>query len=111
MVGVMETSFKRTYAKTVVFSAPDPTAGHCRLMPLPETPGHSQESLAQSFVRSLLLFPGSWCSQDFVCALQKSVSTVLWKFCNQIPLAFKVKFPGVLSLFARFLGWEIYCGP
>ena len=41
MVRVMETSFKRTYAKTVVFRAPDPTAGHCRLMPLPETPGHS----------------------------------------------------------------------
>ena len=28
------------------------------------------------------------------CALQESVSPVLWKFYNQIPLAFKVKFPG-----------------
>ena len=43
---------------------------------------------------SLLLFPGSWCEQGFVCALQESVSPALWEFCNQIPLAFKVKFPG-----------------
>ena len=40
--------------------------------------------------------PFSWvlvCT-GFVCALQKSVSPVLCKFCNQIPLASKVKFPG-----------------
>ena len=43
---------------------------------------------------SLLLSPGSWCAQGFVCALQESVSPVLYKFCNQIPLASKVKFPG-----------------
>ena len=72
----------------------DPTAGHCSPMSLPEIPGHSQASLAQSLVGSLLLSPGSWCTQGFVCALQESVSPVLWKFCNQIPLAFKVKFPG-----------------
>ena len=29
----------------------------------------------------------------FICTLQESVSPVLWKFCNQIPLASKVKFP------------------
>ena len=29
-----------------------------------------------------------------VCAVQESASPVLWKFCNQIPLASKVKFPG-----------------
>ena len=43
---------------------------------------------------TLLLSPGSWCTQGFVCALQESVSPVLWKFCNQIPLASKVKFTG-----------------
>ena len=32
---------------------------------------------AQSLVGSLLLSPGSWCSQRFVCALQESVSPVL----------------------------------
>ena len=29
-----------------------------------------------------------------VFGLQESVSPVLWKFCNEIPLVFKVKFPG-----------------
>ena len=29
---------------------------------------------------SLLLYPGSWCTQSFVCALQESVSPVLCKF-------------------------------
>ena len=33
--------------------------------------------------------------------VQESVSPVLWKFCSQIPLAFKVKFPRGLSPFAR----------
>ena len=35
---------------------------------------------------SLLLSPGSWCTQSFVCALQESVSPVLCKF------------------------WQLYCG-
>ena len=35
---------------------------------------------AQSPVGSLLLTPGSWCTQGSVCALQKSVSLVLCKF-------------------------------
>ena len=63
-------------------------------MPPPETPGCRQARLAQSLVGTLLLSPGSWCTQGFVCALQESVSPVLWKFCNQILLAFKVKFSG-----------------
>ena len=73
----------------------DPTAGHCSPMSLPEIPGHSQASLAQSLVGSLLLFPGSWCTQRFVPS--KSLFPplpVLWKFYNPIPLSFKVKFPG-----------------
>ena len=70
MVGEIETSFERTYAKTVVFSAPTPQQAS-RLMPLPETPGHSQTSVAQSLVGSLLLSPGSWCTQGFVYALQE----------------------------------------
>ena len=40
--------------------------------------------------------PFSWvlvCTR-FLYALQVSVSPVLWKFYNQIPLASKVKFPG-----------------
>ena len=84
----------RSHAGTAALSAPDPAAGHRRPMSLPETPGHSQASLAQSLVSSLLLSPGSWCAQGFVCALQKPVSPVPCKFCNQIPPTSNVKFPG-----------------
>ena len=45
-------SFKRTCACTVVFSVPDPAAGHCQLTPPLE---HSQASLAQSLVVTLFL--------------------------------------------------------
>ena len=40
--------------------------------------------------------PFSWVlvRTGFVCALQESVSPVLWKFYNHVPLAFKVIFPG-----------------
>ena len=51
-----------------------PCSSHRRPMLLPETPGHSQASLGQSPVGSLLLSPGSWCTQGSVCALQESVS-------------------------------------
>ena len=95
MIGVIVASFKRTDAVTVVFSAHIPMESHCLLMPPVETPGHSQNSLAQFLVGSLLLSHFSWCTQCFVCALQESVSPVLYKFCNQITLAFNVKFPGV----------------
>ena len=83
---IMATSFKRFHALTATLSAPNPAAGHHRPTPPPETPGHSQASLAQSLVRSLLLSSGSWCVQGFVCALQESVSPVLCKF------------------------WQLYCG-
>ena len=114
MLGVMAISFKRTYVdgcsvvscdfgalpgenahatapRTVVFSSPDPTTGHCQPMPPPETPGYSQASLAQSLIGSLLLSSGSG-AHKVLCALQESSSPALWKFCNQIPLAFKLKF-------------------
>ena len=52
------------------------------------------DTLGQSLVGSLLLSPGFWCTQGFICALQESVSPVLCEFCIQIPLASKVKFPG-----------------
>ena len=43
---------------------------------------HSQASLGQSLVGSLLLSPGSWWVQGFVCALQESVSPIQWTFCQ-----------------------------
>ena len=73
VLAVMVTSFKRTYARTVVFSAPNPMSGHCRPTPPPETPEHSQASLAQYLVGSLFLSPGSWYAQGFVCTLQESL--------------------------------------
>ena len=39
--------------------------------------------------------PGSWCAPGPVCALQEPLfPLVLWKFCDQIPLSFKIRFPG-----------------
>ena len=61
--------------------------------------------MLQSPAGSLLLFPGSCCTRSFVCALQESVSPVLWKFWNQIPLAFKVKFPGDSQSFCQMPRW------
>ena len=74
---IMATSFKRSHA---ALSNPNPAAGHCRPTSPPETFGHSRTSLGQSLVGSLLLSPGSWHTQAFVCALQESVSPVLSKF-------------------------------
>ena len=70
MVEVMKirSSFQRSHARTAALSAPNPAAGHCRPPPLLETPGHSQASLRQSLVGSLLLSPRSWCTPRFVCA-------------------------------------------
>ena len=77
---IMVTSFKRSCVGIATLSAPSPAAGHCRPMPLPDTPGYSWVSLGQSLAGSLLLPPGSWCTQSFVCALPESVSPVLFKF-------------------------------
>ena len=77
---IMVTCFKRPHARTATLSAPNPAAGHRPPTPLLETPGHSWASLGQSLVGSLLLFPGSWCRQGSVCALEESVFPVLCKF-------------------------------
>ena len=70
----MVTSFKRSHECTATLSAPNPAAGHHRPSSLLETLGHSQASLGPSLVGSLLLSPGSWCTQGPVCALQESIS-------------------------------------
>ena len=84
---IIATSFKRSLAHTAALRAPNPAAGHCRLMAPPETPGHSWASLGQSLVASLLLSPGSWCTQSSVCALQESISpflTKFWQICGGV---------------------------
>ena len=68
------TSFKRSHAHTAILGTPNPAAGHHQPTPPPETPGHSQASLGQSLVGSLLFSPGSWCTQGSVCARQESIS-------------------------------------
>ena len=52
--------------------------------------------MVQSPVGSQILSSESWCMQDLACALQdwSLFPPVLWKSYNQIPLAFKVRFPG-----------------
>ena len=77
---IMVTSFKRPHACTVTLSAPSHAASHRQPTPLLETPGHPQASLGKSLVRSLLLYPGVWCTQGSVCALKESISPVLCKF-------------------------------
>ena len=65
----------------MVFCLPDfeieVTIPFCRPTPPPETPGNSQESPSQSLMGTLLLSLGSWCTKDFVYALQESVSPIL----------------------------------
>ena len=63
---IMVTSFKMSHACTAALSVPNPAAGPCKHMPWLEIPGHSRANLVQSLVGSLLLSPGSWCSQGFV---------------------------------------------
>ena len=76
----MATFFKRSHVHSVALGASDPAASHCRLTPPLETPGHSWACLGQFLVGSLLLSPGSWYAQGFVCAVQESVSSVLCEF-------------------------------
>ena len=75
------TSFKRPHAGTEALSAPDTKVGLCQPTPMLETSGHSQVSLSQPLVGSLILSPGFWQVQDFFFffALQESVSLVVCK--------------------------------
>ena len=73
------TTFKRSPARTATLSAPNPAASHRRPTSPLETPGHSWACLGQFLMGSLVLSPGSWYTQGFVCALQESVSPVLCK--------------------------------
>ena len=70
---IMVTSFKRSHAYTAALSVPDPTAGHLRPTPMPESPGHSWTSLGQFLVGSLLLSPASWYTQDILFVPSKSL--------------------------------------
>ena len=110
----MVTSFKRSHVCTAMLSAPNPAAGHHQPTPLPETPGHSQASLSQSLVGSLLLSPGTWCTQGYFFVPSKCLFP---QSCvSSISSVIKSHWPpksnslGVFSPFARSPGWEICCG-
>ena len=105
---VMATSFKSTYASTVLFSAPDPVAGHChphlcwRLPALPGKSGSVSCGVTAPFFCVLV-------HTRFCCALQESQSCGSSEIKSHQPS--KSNSLGVLSLFAKFPGWEIHCGP
>ena len=91
----MVTSSKRTYAGVphLLGLLQSVSLAQClprSLLKTPET--HRQVWLSLFWVTAP--FSGSWGTQDFcLCPPRVSVSPVLWKFCNQVPLVFKVKFP------------------
>ena len=82
----MANSFKKFSTGIATLRAPSPAAGLLHPTPPLETPGHSQASLGESLVGSLLLSPGSWCAQGFVCALQEfiSQSCKFWQLCGGV---------------------------
>ena len=89
---------------------PDPASGHHWPMPPTKIPRHSEASLGQSLVGSLLLSPRSWCTQVLFVPSnslfpQFYVSSVIK---SHWPL--KSSSLEVLSPFARSPGWEICCG-
>ena len=113
MVAMVAASFRRLFVsmlqRAVIFSASDPRAGHCQPMPLPESHGHSQASLVQSLLGSLLLSPDrglhnvlSVPSKSlFPQSCGSSVIKSHWPpTSNSLP---------VLSLFARSPRWKICC--
>ena len=95
--------------RTVVFHVPDPMAGHCR----PVSAGDSWTLTGKlGSVSYGVTAPFScilMCKRFCLCP-PRVCFPVLWKFCNQIPLASKVKFLGVSQSFARSPSREICCG-
>ena len=105
MVGVMAvtaTSFKRPY--TSMLQVPV----LLQSVPLAHTSARDSHRILALYLEGSLL-PGSWYAQSFVVP-PRVCFPVLWRFCNQIPLASKVKFPGGSQSFARSPGQEICCG-
>ena len=45
-----------------------------------------------------------------LCHPRISVSPVLWKFYNQIPLTFNIRFPGGSQFLCRSSNWEVWGG-
>ena len=108
MVGVMKvmaTSTNRTCACTVVFTLWSHLCTPCSRSLSTHASARLLDTHRQVWLCLLwghcffLLAPGT--HKVLFCALQGSVSPVLWKFCNQIPMAFEVKFPGGSQSFCQ----------
>ena len=97
--------------RTVVDSAPNLQQATVDPHPL-ETPGHSQASLLQSLVGSLLLSPGSWWTQGFVVP---SESLFPWGFSVLLPdpqVGKSVVGPRTLATVQELLWYNcsLFCG-
>ena len=109
-MAIMAISFKmRTYASAVVFSTPDATAG-------PVNPHLCWRLLDTHMQVWLSLLWGHCCFllgpdvHEVSFVLSKSLFPLsCGKLCNQIPLASKSNYLGVLSPVVGLLGWEICC--
>ena len=80
---IMATSFKRSHAllHSVPLTLKQATADPRLCQGLLDTHRQVWVGLTDPVImESLLLSPGSWCKQGFVCALQVSVFPVLCKF-------------------------------
>ena len=109
---LQEGSHQGSPPRTAAAGVPVPVASHCLPSPPQETLQHSQVGLAQSPVGSLLLSPGSWCTQGFACALQE------WSLCFpqscgnpaiQSRWTSSSDSLGIASSFAGSPGWEVWC--
>ena len=78
---IMATSFKMSHVCVLLHSVL-PTLQQAT-SPLPETPGHSQASLGQSLVGSLLLSPGSWYIQGS-CVPYFPALCKFWQLCGGV---------------------------
>ena len=68
---------------TATLSAPNSAAGHHQPTPMPVTPGHSQASLGQSLVGTLLLSPEAWCTR-FSPRVYFPVLCNFWQHCGGV---------------------------
>ena len=87
---------------TAAASAPVLSAGRCSPVPPQKTLKHSQAGLAQSLVGVTAPFPGCWCPQGFVCALQESLVGVRFDFKCEYTSCFGFSF--VLGRGVSFFG-------
>ena len=89
---IMATSFKRSHAHTAALSAPNPAAGHG----WPTIRDSWTRTGKSESVFSEVTAPFSWVlvhTMFYLCPPRVCLPRDS-KFCNQIPLASKVKFPG-----------------